>query len=349
MKKYTFFLACILLSFCISCKDTGKLVDQKKSHSYFIDSKGKIVYCSGGSWFGAGVLQMNADTKSFQVLEEDLAKDKDFVYYREKAQDLEVDIPSFHIKNNIMKDRFHVFYNFHGNIYSITGADPKTYELINNRKEWARDKDHYFYAGTMVAADRKTFAFVNDYFHKDKDSVYVLYDTRYFRSVLPNTGNIESISKYYIKAGNTIYYPPFGKDSTAVTKTFNTLDNIRVINPSIISINNKTILSSGKNFKYDQVDAGSFQLFPIDKEKSAYGNDSYSKDKNNVYYDEEVIPDADAKTFVIMGDYFGKDAKNAYYKSQLLKGVDAPSFKKQGDFYKDKLGNKFSGIGGNKV
>ena len=87
-------MACILLSFCISCKDTGKLVDQK-SHSYFVDSKGKIVYCAGGSWFGAGVLQMNADAKSFRVLEEDLAKDKDFVYYREKAQDLKVDIPSF--------------------------------------------------------------------------------------------------------------------------------------------------------------------------------------------------------------------------------------------------------------
>ena len=48
-------------------------------------------------------------------------------------------------------------------------------------------------------------------FHKDKDSVYVLYDTRYFKSVMTNTGNIESINIYYIKAGNTIYYPPFGK------------------------------------------------------------------------------------------------------------------------------------------
>ena len=50
-----------------------------------------------------------------------------------------------------------------------------------------------------------------------------------------------------------------------------------------------------------------------------------------------------------MGDYFGKDAKNVYYKKQLLKGVDAPSFNKDGNFYKDKLGNKFSALGGNKV
>ena len=97
-------------------------------------------------------------------------------------------------------------------------------------------------------------------------------------------------------------------------KTFNSLDNIRIINPSIISINNKTILSSGKNFKYDQVDAGSFQLFPADEDKYTYEISSYSKDKNNVYYDEEVIPAADTKTFIIMGDYFGKDAKTPIIK-----------------------------------
>lgn len=50
-----------------------------------------------------------------------------------------------------------------------------------------------------------------------------------------------------------------------------------------------------------------------------------------------------------MDNNFGKDAKNVFYKKQLLKGVDAPSFKKDGDFYKDKLGNKFSAITGNKV
>ena len=44
---------------------------------------------------------------------------------------------------------------------------------------------------------------------------------------------------------------------------------------------------------------------------------------------KEIIPDADTKTFIIMGDYFGKDAKNAYYKDQLLKGVDAQSFKRR--------------------
>ncbi|MCL1677339.1 DKNYY domain-containing protein [Elizabethkingia meningoseptica] len=350
MKKYTFLLACILLSFCTSCRDIGKLVDQNKSHSYFIDSKGKIVYCPGGSWFGSGVTSMDfADPKSFQVLAEDLAKDKDSVYYREKAQDIAVDIPSFHFKDNIMKDRFHVFYNFKGSIYAITGADPQTYEIIKNHKEWARDKNHYFYAGVKVPADHKTFAFVNDYFVKDKDSVLVLHNTGNFKTVLPNTGNVESVSKYYIKAGNTIYYPPLGNDSNVVAKKFNTLDNIRVINPNLISINNKTILSSGKNFKYDQVDAGSFQLFPVDKDKYAYESSSYSKDKNNVYYDEEVIPDANTRTFIIMGDYFGKDAKNVYYKKQLLKGVDAPSFNKDGNFYKDKLGNKFSALGENKV
>jgi len=161
VKKYFFFLACILLSSCTSCKDIGKLVDKQKSSSYFIDSKGKVVYCQNGNWFSLGVLQMQADTKSFEVLAEDIGKDKDSVYFRNMTQKL--------------------------------------------------------------------------------------------------------------------------------------------------------------------------------------------VDKNHIYYNQEIVPDADVKTFIPIGRDFGKDTKNVYYQKQRLEGVDAASFKKDGDFYKDKRGNKFSALTGNKV
>ncbi|WP_288790831.1 DKNYY domain-containing protein [uncultured Elizabethkingia sp.] len=352
MKKYTFFLAFVLMSFCISCKEyfVGKPVDKQKSGSYFIDSKRKIVYCQGGSWFGVGTAHMDyADPKSFEVLAEDIAKDKDSVYFRNMTQKL-VDRNSFYVDNEIPKDRLHVYYIDQTLGFGIIkGADPKTYELVKDHINWARDKDHYFYADRIINADRNTFAFINDYFLKDKDSVYVSPNIGKFKSILPNHGNVEAINKQYIRIGNTIYFPPFRQDSGVVTSSFDKIDKIRVINQDIIGINNSTILSRGKKFKYDQVDVNSFQLFPIDKKNSVYADNPYSKDKNNVYYDEEVIPSADVKSFILMDNNFGKDAKNAYYKNELLKEVDAPSFKKEGDFYKDKLGNKFSGITGNKV
>ena len=67
----------------------------------------------------------------------------------------------------------------------------------------------------------------------------------------------------------------------------------------------------------------------------------YSKDKNNVYYDEEIIPEADVKSFILMDNNFGKDAKMPIIKP-TTKGCGCTKLQKEGDFYKDKSGNKFS-------
>ena len=53
---------------------------------------------------------MNADAKSFQVLAEDIAKDKDSVYFRNMTHKKLVDRNSFYVDNEIPKDRLHVYY-----------------------------------------------------------------------------------------------------------------------------------------------------------------------------------------------------------------------------------------------
>lgn len=349
MKKYTFFLVCILLCFCISCRNIGKPIDKQKSGSYFIDSKGQIAYCQNGNWFSLGISQMQADTRSFEVLSEDIAKDKNAVYFRGMAQKL-VDKNSFYVDNQIPKDCLHVYYIDQAlGFQIIQGADPKTYELVKDHINWARDKDHYFYSNDMIRADRKTFSFVNDYFLKDKDSVYVSPNIGALRAVVANLGKAEAINKYYMRIDDTIYYPPFQQGSDVVKIPFNAIQTIRVLDQDYINVNDKTILFRGKNFKYERVDVPSFALFPTDEKNGIYGSSSYSKDKNHVYYNQEIIPGADLKTFIPMGHDFGKDTKNVFYQKQRIEGADAKSFKKEGDFYKDRLGNKFSALTGNKV
>ncbi len=349
MKKYTFFLVYVLLCFCISCRNIGKPIDKQKSGSYFIDSKGQIAYCQNGNWFSLGIWEMQADARSFEVLSEDIAKDKNAVYFRGTIQKL-VDKNSFYVDNQIPKDRLHVYYIDQAlGFQIIQGADPKTYEPVKDHINWARDKDHYFYSNDMIRADRKTFSFVNYYFLKDKDSVYVSPNIGAFRAVAANVGKVEAINKYYMRIDNTIYYPPFRQGSDVVTMPFNTIQTIRVLDQDHINVNNKSILFRGNKFKYELVDASSFALFPTDEKYDSYGSNSYSKDKSYVYYNQEIIPGADLKTFIPIGHDFGKDTKNVFYQKQRLEGVDAKSFKKEGDFYKDKLGNKFSAITGNKV
>lgn len=349
IKKRAFFVACIFSCFLISCRNIGQPVNKQKSGSYFIDSKGQIAYCQNGNWFSLGISQMQADAKSFEVLSEDIAKDKNAVYFRGMPQKL-VDKSSFYVDQQIPKDRFHVYYidqvlGFH----IIEGADPKTYEPVAGHINWARDKDHYFYSNDPIKVDRNTFSFINDYFLKDKDSVYISPNIGTFKAILANTGNVKAINKYYIKIYDTIYYPPFQQGLAVVKRPFNTIHKIRVLDQDHINIDNKTILFRGKDFKYAHVDAPSFKLYPIDEEIDSYGSNSYSKDKSHVFYNQEIIPGADVKTFIPLGNDFGKDTKNVFYKNQLLEEVDARSFKKEGDFYKDKLGNKFSSLTGKKV
>lgn len=350
MKTFAFLLAFSMLSVCTSCRNIGELVNEQKSRSYFIDSKKQISYCMNGNWLSLGISPMpQADAKSFEVLAEDIARDKDAVYFRAMKQK-QVDRNSFYVDNQIPKDRFHAYYtDLALGFKIIEGADPKTYEPVDQHVNWARDKDHYFYSHDMVHADRKTFAFVNPFFMTDKDSVYTIPDLGKFKSVMPNPGKAEAINTYYMRIGNTIYYPSFQQASDVATKSFDGIRTLRLLDDNTLCINDETILVRGKNFKYTDVDAPSFQLLTFTDKNDTYPSNYYAKDKNNIYYDQEVIPGADAKTFTLIGRDFGKDAKNVYYRNQLLKGVDAASFKKEDNYYKDKLGNKFSALTGNKI
>jgi hypothetical protein len=342
MKKCLFVLIGII--FFISCRDVGKLVDEKKSSSYFINSDRQILYCQSGNWFELGIDTMKADAKSFKIISNDIAEDKNFVFYKGGSQK-QVDRNSFYIENEIPKDRFHAYYTDNALGFKIIeGADSKTFEYLNGNNTWARDKDHYFYDWLITHVDRKSFAFINDIFSEDKDSIYVAPDVGKLQSVLPNKGGAKAINNQYMKIGRTVYYAYSHPNLKLMTNSFDTISQTRVIDKNIICVNNQVIISYGKKFKYRNVDINSFQVYPPDKEQKTqddYSNDLYSKDRDNVYYDGEIIPGADVKTFTLLKFDFGKDAKHAYYKTELLKGVDVQSFEEADTVYKDKLGNRF--------
>ncbi|MET4083707.1 hypothetical protein ABIB40_003679 [Pedobacter sp. UYP30] len=134
--------------------------------------------------------------------------------------------------------------------------------------------------------------------------------------------------------------------------SFNGIDKIRILDKDIICVNDK-VISYGKAFKYPKVDVNSFQLFPPKEQRAV--DDRYSKDKNNVYYNGEIIKNADVNTYAPLGFGFGKDTKNAYYENKILEGVDSKSFKATNSkdtgifMFRDKLGNKFDYYTGKKI
>jgi hypothetical protein len=54
-------------------------------------------------------------------------------------------------------------------------------------------------------------------------------------------------------------------------------------------------------------------------------NDIYSKDKQNVYYKDDIITDADASTFEVIDDIYSKDKNHKYYQNGILLGLDPSS------------------------
>ena len=53
----------------------------------------------------------------------------------------------------------------------------------------------------------------------------------------------------------------------------------------------------------------------------------FSKDKNQVYLGNKVIEGADPNTFTILGSLYSKDIKNVYFTTKSINGADRESFK----------------------
>lgn len=59
----------------------------------------------------------------------------------------------------------------------------------------------------------------------------------------------------------------------------------------------------------------------------------YETDHGKVYFGNELVVYADARSFVDLGCGYGKDSFNVYYCGEKVKGAMASSFKYTGDGY----------------
>ncbi|MNM62042.1 hypothetical protein D3C81_733550 [compost metagenome] len=101
------------------------------------------------------------------------------------------------------------------------------------------------------------------------------------------------------------------------------------------------VIILGKKFEYAAVDAESFELL-----EGANGKVLWSRDKNHVYYEQQLFAEADAKTFEVLKFAVAKDANHIFIGNKIFNGPDVKSFRKvdksrvNHDF-EDDLGNKY--------
>ena len=247
--------------------------------------------------------------KGFEILDNDLNFIKDYknVFYLDRAEDGITFIPRVQNTEGVdvatlesvgksffkdyFKDKNNVYIvaserpistdsiNTKLNFYKLIGANPKTFELIDN---FGRDdKNVYFLDKKLKGIDAKTFEEISFSIVKDKNGLHILLNSDDFgiktRNLKISGLDLKTFKKLengYYKDKNNVYYD---------------LDN------NLYTIKN--------------ADLATFEVLNSPYSSSVY----FAKDKNNVYYNEKKLDGIVPNDFEQIQSYFIKD-KNGIYK-----------------------------------
>jgi hypothetical protein len=328
-------LGTFLNTACSYFSGLGYPVDKSKSvHFYYNPSKTKIIYCKGGNWFELGETDMEADAKSFKVLNGFIGVDKDFVFYTWSKQP-NINAHELYVDGEgIIKDNNNVYYGGYQNLIATEVPDPKKFHKANPQNgyynSFYKDEQYYYHGYNRLDVDYNSFEVINKSFAKDKNRVYLIDDFN-SKNITIDPNDVQIINEFYIKDKHFVYYQG---DEEPLTVGINNFNDLKILEYSVIIVDGK-VITEGKLFKYKNVDAKTFESisYPL-----------YTKDKNHVYYKQEIFDKADAATFQEVGDGYYKDKHYVFYYDELLPEADSGTFykaDKHGFVYKDKKGHAY--------
>ncbi|MDY8137719.1 DKNYY domain-containing protein [Aquimarina sp. 2201CG5-10] len=300
----------------------GKEVDKELSDSYYYtrDNQG-IIYSSMGNWFSLGKREMKVDFETFQVLGRDYAKDKNSAYYKSRAINSKIDVPSFTVKSGYVPiDKNHVYILVDDLYYLddtdkegfkiLEDADPESYEQLNYT--FAKDKKSVFRNNKKTAVvDRNSFEILNEYFCKDINGVYYYWYDKPLKKIDVNLSEVIVLTSLYIRDDKHLFVYLDNRGSEIIDDIikipFNDHNEIKFFNAtSIIKVDDK-IYYEGDIIK--EADAYTF-------EEVEYG---YTKDANHVFFLGKIIEGADPKTFKYNDrSYIFSDKNHVYDAGKIV-------------------------------
>lgn len=263
----------------------------KRFHTYF-ENRWGIYYISvehSLALINHGTFRYltDADEKTFVVLNEEWAKDKEHVWHMEEEIS-GVDVASFHIdKSGLAKDRYHVFIDYGP---SSCGIDVNSAEyFMGDDTRWMRDKYNVYFEETRVDVDRNTIKRLgNSYWYIDKNKVFTeAYSSagEYWRlievdSLQQPVDTLESGSPYLRNGRNIIYHGDIILKDIDVTR-FEYIGVSKCVVNDMLFLDGKQILKDSLNVN--------------DAEFYFYGH--ITVDKHHVFYGQTQLKGIDAATF----------------------------------------------------
>lgn len=307
--------------------DTDTLVVYDK---YYFKDKDKVFFGANAddvnSWPNTYADIEGADSKSFEVIDEKISKDKNYGYCGlDKLEDS--DPKTIEYLNYIfVKDKNYVW-NCDRN-YSIgiliEGADATTFEALGSQYAKDKNKVYYescwnYYCGVIETnIDPNTVELLSNAVLKDKDKVYISGDV-----IWDDVENFEYIDNYsfrdkstgkeyrikYYRGGSTSIYP-IGEESNDCSNSNNTVIGGDYTKSFLNACLQKSVINGANPDSFEVI------KFP------------YSKDSNQIFYFWDPIPaEVDLKTFKILDNDYSRDKNNIYYKNTVMGIVNPATFK----------------------
>ncbi len=300
MKIFIIFLFLIIALLFISCGNRD-LIDKSKSKFYYKNRKSKIFFKSENApdvtaLWNYNWIEVPADEQSFIVIDKYYAKDQQ--HYFKHGKILNVDYDSFVIGyNGLVKDKNHVYKN-HNPYQILKEANPEFFERIRpenfelpENQYWSKDDKHYFMQDEIADVDYQSFKFLTPRFFIDDNSIFYYSGYRKLDKIEnknPSNTNFKVLDSYVIHSDSYFYFNQYtGRDTIIELPVKNTASIKMYSKRDYFSIDG-VVYFQGK--LVEDADMETFETF---------GNGDavfYAKDKNNVYENTTIIPDANPQT-----------------------------------------------------
>lgn len=195
----------------------------------------------------------------------------------------------------------------------------------------------------ITIADSQTFEIVpfpmtdpvmrNAFFAKDKNRAYA----RYITIEGSDPATFQSLSPDYAKDRLHAYYQQYripGVDLSSFEVVGKLARDSRLVyaGSGAVSGSNGPALHLLDSFQDDLASDGQHvfynrKILPADAATFSILSDLVWKDKNKVFYDQQVIVGADPASFVLLTDGFSKDAKRVYSATRAVPDLDPTTFR----------------------
>ena len=260
--------------------------------------------------------------KDFKVLDNNLVKNGNEMYYL--GEKINIKNPEKFEPIKISDDKYILYGKDDENIYVVTSdekygyfkaiknADKDTFEVMEKDTRYSKDKNNVYYAGYNVVqlqgVDKNSFTIGEENgFSYDKKNVY--YAGR----------KLNDISSAGFKVTRLVNRPNlpinFLNDNKNIYKLIAVFDEetgeLKSVKTAVV--------------KNPKVDSKTFEVFDY--------WENYFRDKNNVYYENELykmdlkkIAGADRNSFEVLNDEFSRDKNNVYYYGNKMKGISPDGF-----------------------